>query len=187
MSATVTKRRFTVEEYHWMGRVGILRPDERVELLGGEVYCMAPIGSKHAEAVSVVQEGFAARLAGRARVRVQQPILLSDLSEPAPDITIARVRAAGYRNAHPGPDDIFLVVEVSDTTLNHDRAKLHRYAAAGIPESWIANLTDERFEVYRDPSPDGYRSVTYHERGSSIAPSAFPDAAISVDDVLGPP
>lgn len=185
MSAGVSRRRFSVAEYYCMGEAGILRPDERTELIHGEIFVMPPIGPGHAAGGSKVERGFHRRLGDRAIVRSQYPIRLPDDTEPQPDVALVRPRPDDYRAAHPRPEDILLVVEVCDTTLQHDReVKLPLYAWAGIPETWLMNLPEDCIEVYRDPAPDGYRSITAVPRDGAVTPLAFPDVTFPCAELL---
>ena len=168
-----------------MGEAGILPSDERTELIEGDVFVMPPIGPGHAEGNSRVDRVFQRRFSDRVMVRSQSPIRLPNDSEPQPDIVLARLRPEGYGAAHPRPEDILLVVEISDTTLASDREKkLPLYARAGIPETWLMNLPDDRIEVYRDPAPEGYRSITLVPRDGAVAPLAFPDVTIPCAELL---
>jgi Uma2 family endonuclease len=183
---SVPRRHFTVDEYYCMAKAGVLREDERVELLDGEIIEMSPIGGRHAGCVDDLGEWFILRLAGRAKVRIQNPVRLSSGSEPEPDIALVRPRSDGYRRGHPGPEDVFLIIEVADTTLDYDRdTKLAFYAAAGIPEVWIWDLQGERVLVHRDPHDGQYRRTSVIERGGVLSPEAFPDLELLVDDFLG--
>jgi Uma2 family endonuclease len=183
---SVPRRHFTVDEYYCMAKAGVLREDERVELLDGEIIEMSPIGGRHAGCVDDLGEWFILRLAGRARVRVQNPVRLSSGSEPEPDIVLVRPRPDRYRQNHPRPEDILLIIEVSDSTLDYDRdTKLPFYAAACIPEVWIWDLNGERVLVYREPHDGQYRRSSVIERGGVLSPKAFPDLELLVDDILG--
>jgi Uma2 family endonuclease len=183
---SVPRRHFTVDEYYCMAKAGVLREDERVELLDGEIIEMSPIGGRHAGCVDDLGEWFILRLAGRARVRIQNPVRLSSGSEPEPDIALVRPRSDGYRRGHPGPGDVLLIIEVADTTLDYDRdTKLPFYAAAGIPEVWIWDLPGERVLVHREPVDGQYRRTSVIERGGVLSPEAFPDLELLVDDFLG--
>ena len=185
MTSVPTRYRFSIEEYHQMAEAGIFTEDDRIELFDGEIIAMAAIGSPHAKAVSIQHHLLDQALGDRAIVRSQQPILLQPDSEPEPDITVVRARADWYASRHPGPEDIFLIIEVADTSLTYDRdTKIPRYGREGIPESWLWDLNGKRLFVYQDPGPDGYRSVTVLGRGDTVAPAAFPDVRITVDDVL---
>lgn len=185
MSIGLIRRRFTVAEYYCMGEAGILPPDERTELIEGEVFVMPPIGPGHAEGGSRAERTFYRYVGDQAIIRSQYPIRLPNDSEPQPDIVLARLRPEGYRAAHPGPEDILLVVEISDTTLASDREKkLPLYARAGILEAWLMNLPDDRIEVYRDPAPEGYRSITLVPRDGTVTPLAFSGVIIPCAELL---
>jgi Uma2 family endonuclease len=179
------RRRFTADEYERLGRAGVLDEDERVELLEGEIIAMPPIGSDHAACVDRTTFWFAPRVGTRAIVRVQSPIRLSPSSEPQPDIALLRPRDDFYREAHPGPADVLLIIEVADTTLAYDRdTKLPLYAVAGIAMVWLVDLQGRRITVYRDPAVSGYRSVAAFERGPLPAPPDLPDLSPRVEDLL---
>jgi Uma2 family endonuclease len=183
---SVQRRRFTVDEYYTMAEAGILGEDERVELLDGEIIEMSPIGDRHFACVLRVSTAFSMRVAGRALVSVQSPVRLSSRSEPEPDIALLRPREDFYESGKPGPEDVLLIVEVSDTTLAFDRdTKVLFYAAAGIPEVWILDLNAARVLVYREPRDGVYRQTTVVERGGTLSPVAFPDLALQVEDLVG--
>lgn len=185
MATRLTRRKFTAEEYHWMVRVGILREDDRLELIEGEIVEMPPIGPEHASTTDATNEIFVHRFSDVARVRVQNPIRLDGSNEPEPDIALVRRRADAYRTALPGPDDIFLLVEISDTALATDRdVKVPLYARAGIPEVWLIDLPHRLLHIYRAPSRDGYREVSTARPGEAVAPSAFPDRPVAVSDLI---
>ena len=185
MAVSVPRRRFTVDEYYEMARVGILKPGERVELLDGEIVPMNPIGSPHAWCVTELAECFAPLL-GTARIRVQNPLRLDDQAEPEPDLAI--VRRDAPRNRHPGPAETLLVIEVADTSLQKERGqKLRIYARAGIFEYWIVDLSGGRIEVYRDPVRSRYRSVSMFRSGDVVSPIFAPDLTVDVSTVLGKP
>lgn len=183
---SVPRRRFTVDEYYCMLEAGILHEDDRVELLDGEIIEMSPIGDRHFGCVLQSSTLFSMRLAGRALVSVQSPVRLSTRSEPEPDISLLRPRADFYRAGKPGPDDVLLIVEVSDTTLAFDRdTKVSFYAVAGIPEVWVVDLNGMRVLVYREPRDGVYRQTMVVERGGTLSPVAFPDLALRIEDLMG--
>ena len=185
--AQPSRRRFTVAEYYAMADAGILAPDERVELLDGDVIVMPPIGNWHASNVDLFTNTFPAQLYGRAVVRVQNPVRLDGNSQPQPDVMLLRWRDDFYRDGHPGPADVLLLIEVSDSSVDFDRnEKLSAYAAAGIPEAWIVNRPDRRIESYSDPDGDQYTTVRYYGAGESISPRAFPDIVLQVDQIIPP-
>lgn len=177
---------WTVEEYEGMIEGGILRDDERVELIRGEIVKMTPIGVRHAACVARLEELFHERLGRRVVVSVQNPIRLLNDSEPQPDIAILKRRSDFYVEHRPGAADILLAVEVADSTLASDRAiKLPLYAKAGIPETWIVNLEEDVIEVYSQPEDGEYRVSRVARKGDSVPlPGGF-EGVVSVDEVLG--
>jgi hypothetical protein len=178
------QRNFTVEEYHRMGEAGVFAADERVELIRGVVRRMSPKGKRHSASVSRATRLFVGRLAGRACVFVQDALrVVGWTSEPEPDLIVA---------SNPDPltygtdqSQTLLVIEVADATLAFDReVKGPLYAEAGIPEYWIVNLVEDVLEVYRDPRDGLYQSRAVLSREERIAPRAFPDLEMPVNDLL---
>ena len=178
-------RHFSVEEYHRMVEVGILGEDERVELIGGRILKMPPIGSQHAAYVSFLNRKLRA-IEETVIVRIQYPIILDDETEPQPDVAVVKFKANAYADSHPHAGDILLLMEVADTSLEEDRLiKLPRYADSGIPEVWIFNLIENIVEVYREPLTlangiPGYRRRTDFGVGESLSPEAFPNLEIEI-------
>ena len=167
-----------------MGEAGILRDDERVELIEGEIVQMNPIGSRHAACVRVLTRLVGRSLSDELLLDVQNPVRLDGVLEPQPDLTV--IRARDYRESLPGPVDILLAVEVSDTTLGYDRnVKLPLYARAGIGEAWIVDLPNEAVERHNEPSEVGYLRMERAGRGRSLTSEALPDLALHADVVLG--
>lgn len=186
ISVQVTRHRFTVAEYERMGRIGIFSEDERVELVCGEVIEMPPIGERHAACVDFLTQLITLRLRRSAIVRVQSPVRLDEHSQPQPDITILKRRDDFYRHAHPGPEDILLIVEVSDTTLEYDmKVKVPLYARAGIPETWVVNLRGGRVKTYADPAKGAYQTLTSYARGDELQSRSLAALRVSVAEVLG--
>ncbi|HEY2295609.1 MAG TPA: Uma2 family endonuclease [Thermoanaerobaculia bacterium] len=187
MAAEPIRRRFTTAEYHAMAESGILAPDDRVELIEGEIWQMSPIGPLHVSRVARLDHLFQRRLAeGDAIVLVQGATHLDDFSEPEPDLALLRFREDFYASALAAPEDVLLVVEVSDTTVHYDRqVKMDLYARHGIAEAWLCNLPQATVEVYRDPSPVGYGQILTFRRGDRLSPLAFPDLVIEGDAIFG--
>jgi Uma2 family endonuclease len=172
-------RRFSADEYERMGEAGIIHEDERVELLEGAIICMAPIGVPHAICLRELSWWFSRRLPETTRFRVQDPIRLSSSSEPQPDFVIVPYRPELDAGGHPGPQDVLLLVEVSDTTLAYDRGvKLPLYAVEGIGEVWIIDLTAQQVLAFRAPQDGRYTETLAVGRDGTIAPLAFPDLAL---------
>lgn len=177
--------RFTVEEYYRMAEVGILPRSARVELLDGQITDMMPIGPFHSGVVDRLIELFSELNKKRWIVRAQNPVRLDRNNEPQPDLMLVKRRADSYTRSHPGPDDVFLLIEVADSSLEFDHSdKLPAYGKAGITEVWIVNLSEQQLEVYREPHFTGYAKTTILRAGDTAAPAAFPDAQISVRDLV---
>ena len=180
------QRLFSVEEYHRMAEAGILHEDDRVELIEGRIIRMAAIGSRHAACVKRLIALLASRTAGDAIVSAQDPVQLPDYSEPEPDVALLRPRADFYARAHPTPDDVLLVIEVSDTSPEYDReVKLLLYARAGIPEAWIVDLNREEVWTYSRPEDGSYGRIRGVGRGKSIALEKMPGLTVEVGEILG--
>ncbi len=186
MSVQLLRRLFTVQEYHKMVEAGILTADDRVELIKGEIVKMSPVGRRHSSHVKRLNELFVLRLTPNVTVGVQDPVELDDSSEPEPDLALLRRRADFYEAGHPQPQDIFLLVEVADTTVEFDRTvKIPLYAESGILEVWLVDVNNQCVEVYRQPSPNGYEEVRRYQRGESLAMLAFLDINFALDELLG--
>ena len=177
---------FTVEAYQQLATLGVLREDDRVELIDGQVVEMSPIGPPHAVCVDRLNRRLSELAASRAIVRVQNPIVLGRRDAPQPDLALLRPPIDRYATSHPQAPDILLVIEVADTTLAYDReVKLPLYARAGIPEAWLVDLAGRAIAVHRGPAPDGYREIVTATRGASLRPLLLAEVAIGADEILG--
>ena len=186
VAVEIQRHLFTVEEFARMGEAGIFTRDDRVELIDGEIREMAPIGPPHAGIVDRLAELFISRLAGKASVRIQNPIRLGRHTEPQPDLAVARRRTDYYTHHHPEAGDVLLVVEVAESSLLYDRMeKVPRYAKAGIPETWLVDVVAGTITVYTGPGPEGYRGERILKRGREIASTEVAALRFPVDDVLG--
>lgn len=186
MAVPLPHHRFTVDEYARMGEAGILDGDARVELLAGEIVEMSPIGPLHVWAVTLLADHLAGRIRQLAYLSVQNPIRLGEHDQPQPDLALIR------RDAVPGAPlsaaDVLLIIEVADSSRNYDRdAKLPRYAAAGIPESWLADLVAGRLERHSEPRDSLYRQIVLGRPGDTLASTVLPGLAIPVGLALGQP
>jgi Uma2 family endonuclease len=162
-------RLFSVEEFHRLGELGIFGEDERIELIGGELVFMNPIGSDHAFTVDSLAQNLIRRLSGEYWLRVQNPIVLGNSDEPEPDIAI--VKRGNYRKRHPRSEDVLWIIEVADTSLRYDReVKIPLYAEFGIPECWLIDLSNRRLEIHRQPGASGYRLLWRPEPGERLTP-----------------
>ncbi len=181
-----TRRRISVDEYYAMAEAGILGRDERVELIDGEIITMAPIGDEHRASVDMGNHFLSRYVGDKAIVSVQNHVRLDDYHHPEPDLALLKWRDDFYRYQAPGPEDILLLIEVSDSTLAYDRnVKLPLYARFGIPEVWIANIPARIVETYRDPVDGGYTDSRVYQPGETISPVAFDDVEIPVSRFIG--
>lgn len=185
MSVELIRRLINVKEYHIMAESGILTEEDRIELLNGEIVCMSPIGSKHVACVNRIINTIAPVLNGKAILSAQNPIIVDDLSEPEPDFAILKPKDDFYENLLATSKDVYLIIEVSDSTLAKDREiKLPLYASSGIPETWIINLEKNEIEVYREPKGNTYQSQTTVAREDTLEIKAL-SISFSAKKILG--
>lgn len=186
------RRLLTREEYHRMAEAGIFGPDERIELIHGEVYHkVSPQKSSHFFVIHRVAAVLTAIFSEGFIVRQQGPLRFEEDSEPEPDVSVVPGRWEDYTFVHPRLIHSVLVVEVADTSLRSDRTiKAALYAQAGVQDYWIVNLTNGTVEVYREPDaaagPKGYKSRRIYTAGESLSPLAAPETSIPVADILPP-
>lgn len=186
MSVQIARHWFTVAEYDRMGETGIFSEDDSVELIEGEIFEVSPICKRHAACVGRLTNLFARLLAEKAIVWVQNPIVLSNYSEPQPDVALLKRRDDFYEHSLPTPADVLLIVEVSDTTLEYDlQIKVPLYARAGIAQVWIVNLADEQVEIYAQPANGAYQSRGRVGRGGTINSTDTFNLTLGVDEILG--
>ncbi|MGI0486482.1 Uma2 family endonuclease [Pantanalinema rosaneae CENA516] len=178
-------RRLSVQDYHRMAEAGILQPDERIELLEGQIIQMVAKGTAHSSAVSRIERLLRSQLGDRVLLRFQDPIRLNDYSEPEPDIAVVHSHPSFYADHHPLPSEVFWLIEVSDTTLKFDcGVKATAYGRSGISEYWVVDVNDYKLHVYRLPNADGYQSETILSEALTIAPLAFPDCVMTVGEMV---
>jgi Uma2 family endonuclease len=186
MSAQLEPRRFNVTEYYQMAKAGVLKPDDRVELIEGEIIKMSPIGSPHAACVARTSDALREVVKSRTIMWVQNPVRLDDFSEPVPDIALLKSRKDYYATRHPLPPDVRLIVEVADSTLLTDRnIKVPLYARAGIVETWLVNLPKQMIEVYSDLLNGKYRNCRKFKRGDVVKSATVGGLSVRVDEILG--
>jgi hypothetical protein len=185
MALPLLKGPFTVAAYQRLGELGVLREDDRVELISGQVVEMTPIGDAHASCVRRLSRLFSRHLLEVAIIDVQNPVVLGPHDAPQPDLTLLRPRADAYPS-HPRSRDTLLVVEVADSSVGYDRdIKIPRYARAGVPEVWLVDLAADRIEVYRQPAAERYAYVRAASRGEMLSPLHFPNVTLATDEILG--
>ena len=183
----VKPRLLTVREYHRMIEAGIFGSDERVELVLGQLISLGAKGSPHSAAVTRGLDLLADQFSRQqTQIRVQEPVTLEEHSEPEPDLALVRPDPTYYEARHPQASDVFLIIEVSDSTLSYDReVKSRAYARAGILDYWVLDLKNRQLHVYRDPMLEGYGQEISLGEAEMIAPLAFPTSLVRVGDFLG--
>jgi Uma2 family endonuclease len=178
--------RLNVSQYHQMSEAGIFSENDKVELINGEIIEMSPIGRRHTACVNRLNSVFSQLLGNKVIIAVQNPIILNNLSEPEPDIALLKPRADFYESGHPQPQDIFLLIEVADSSLEYDRdVKIPLYASSGISEVWLVDIYEQVIIVYRYPSENGYSDIQTLSRGEKLSIQAFPEINLVVNDILG--
>ncbi len=181
----VARRQFTVTEYQRMADTGILHEDDRVELIDGEIFEMSPLGSRHVACVNRLVANVSSQVGQTVIVSVQNPIQLTDYSQPQPDLALLRRQPDFYAEALPTALDVFLLIEVADTSLAYDRdVKVPRYAETNIPEVWLVNVEDETVLVYTQPNATGYRMVQQFQAGQVIRATTIVNLEVEVDDIF---
>ncbi len=179
------RRRFTDKEYMAMAEVGIIKPEERVELIKGEILIMPPIGRDHGVGVSVQIEALMPHAAGRFNLWTQTTIHLGEGFTPEPDLVLLKFRQDRYAGKDPMADDIILIIEDAQSSLAYDRdTKSRLYAGAGVPETWVVDLQARAIERFTDPGPGGYREHTVLRSGDRLSPALLPDVALDVSSLL---
>lgn len=186
MSLPISKYHFSAAEFERMGEAGVFTKDARLELIEGEIIERSPIGSRHAACVKFLSRFLNRTVGDIALVSTQNPIRLDDFSEPEPDLALLRLRDDFYRDAHPTPADVMLIIEVADTTLAYDReVKVPLYAKAVIEEAWIINLAEEQVEIYSGVANGAYQTITNFRRGDEARARTIAGLTVGVADVLG--
>lgn len=186
MAVEVTRRRFTADEYQAMGRAGILRREDRVELIDGEVLAMSPAGPPHFGTVNRLNHLFVRRVGDAAIVQVQSPVRVDPYSEPEPDLALLQPRADYYATAPATPADVLLAIEVAQSTLAFDRTvKAGLYARSGIHEYWIVDVNGRTLIRHSDPVDGRYRHVAAVPPDTPFAPILLPSCVVTTQDIFG--
>jgi len=181
-----TKHQFTVTEYRQIADAGVFRPDDRLELLDGEIIEMPPMGSRHALCVARLNHLFKQVSGSDVVVWVQSPLQLDDRSEPLPDLFLTSGSFDSYADHLPRSSDVILLIEVSDSSLPYDRGvKLSVYARAGIREVWIVDLANGQVEIYSEPTAAGYQSRAVSRGDDRLAPQALASISVTVSEITG--
>jgi Uma2 family endonuclease len=185
--APFTLRLWTVEEYHQMAQAGIFHPEERVELIAGQIIRMSAKGTAHTAAVRRTAKVLRNLLFNQAEVYTQDPIQLNDFSEPEPDVAVVRINPLDYADHHPTPSEVYLIIEVADSSFKYDReTKGKAYAQSGIADYWVLDVNDRKLHVLREPTPEGYQSEVILSEDASVSPLRFAELEIALQDILPP-
>ena len=185
--APFTIRKWTVKEYHKLGQMGFFHPEERVELLSGNIIKMSAKGTAHTSALGRTDRLLQNLFGNLAWVRMQDPIALDDNSEPEPDIALVRIDPFDYATHHPTPSEVYLIIEVADSSLTFDREiKAKAYARSGIADYWVLNVNERQLHVFREPAENGYQSELILGEYGSISPLQFPTMNIAIQAMLPP-
>ena len=176
--------RFTVDDYYKMIELRMIENCEKAEIIDGELVQKMTISGRHALVVDLLTQFLVRRAPDSVRVRIQNPLRLSEYDEPEPDIVLADLTKYDGRR-HPRPEEFLIVIEVSDKTLRYDReTKLPIYAKAAIPEVWIVNLPNNVIEVHQQPALGIYQLAKIFKRGETVGSSVLPDLKLEVDAIL---
>jgi Uma2 family endonuclease len=185
MGATVVRRRFSVAEFHRLVEAGLAHPDERLELIDGEVLKMSPIGQRHAACVDLASTMAGRQLGEVVIVRVQGPLRLDDETELYPDVALLAPRDDFYRGKMPTGRDALLVIEVADTSLAYDLStKTPRYGRAGVHTLWVVDLQGGVVEVFSEPSAGGFDLRRTVRPGAVLTHPVLPNLSIAAADLL---
>jgi Uma2 family endonuclease len=185
--APFTVRLWTIEEYHHIVEAGIFHPEERVELIAGQIIRMSAKGTAHTAAVRRTARVLRHLLENQAEVYTQDPIQLDDSSEPEPDIAVVRIDSLDYADHHPTPLEVYLIIEVADSSLRYDcEPKAKAYAQSGIADYWVLDVNERKLHVFREPTQEGYQSEVILSEEASLSPLQFPTLVIALQDMLPP-
>ncbi|MEG4505105.1 Uma2 family endonuclease [Microcoleus sp. F6_B4] len=185
--AAFTLRKWTVKEYHKLGEMGFFHPEERVELIEGNIIKMSAKGTAHTSATRRTASVLHNLLGNQAAVYTQDPIALDDSSEPEPDIALVIIDPLDYATHHPTPSEIYLIIEVADSSLAYDReVKAKIYARSGIADYWVLNVNERQLHVFLEPAENGYCSEVILGESAIVSPLQFPTVNIPIQQMLPP-
>jgi Uma2 family endonuclease len=187
-SSSIHLKYWTVQDYYRMSDLGILDPNERTELIDGQIIIMTAKGTPHVMTLRLLANVLENALGDKSVfVSTQDPIRLDNFSEPEPDLAIVKGTILDYGKHHPVPDDIYLVIEVADSTLKQDcQVKDKLYARSNIAEYWVVDIKNRQVHIFRDPTSAGYTSQLILTETHSISPLAFPEIVLSISSILPP-
>ena len=186
MTALRERKIFTVRDYHKMIDAGVFVGNSDYELIEGEIVKKMTQGDYHIACINRLNMFFAPRLAGQAIVSVQNAVVISDVSEPEPDVALLKFREDFYASGKAEAPDVLLLIEVSDSTVKYDRTvKMRIYAEADVAEVWLVNLPRQILEVYLEPEKGKYKVVKKYEKNEIVSPKLLPDVKVKVSDIIG--
>ena len=186
MSAIPKRKIFTVAEYHKMIDAGVFAGTDRFELIEGEIIKKMTIGDYHASCVNRLTRIFSRECGDEVILSVQNPVVISEISEPEPDVTLLKFQDDYYASGKASAEDVLLLIEVSDTTVRYDRqTKVRLYAEAEVAEVWLVNLPRQILEVYSEPQGGKYKITEKYEKKQIVSPKLLPEIKIKVSDITG--
>jgi Uma2 family endonuclease len=181
----VRKHLTDIHEWRKLGEANIFPPESRIELIEGEIFEMSPIGSNHASHLKRINKLFTRLIPENLLTSVQDPLQLSELSEPEPDFMVLKPSQDSYSSRHPSAKDVLLLIEVADSSLTFDQnQKLRLYALHNVPEYWLLNLNDNCLEVYRKPKGEVYAEKSTLYSGDNVNLSQLPEITVKTSDIL---
>ncbi|MBD2395112.1 Uma2 family endonuclease [Cyanobacterium aponinum FACHB-4101] len=182
---TLPRKKFAIEEYHQIIASGVLKEDYLIELINGEIFEMSPVGFRHASCVNKLNQLLSLKLGNKAIISIQNPIKLNDNSEPQPDIVLLKPRHDFYANQHPTVEDIFLLIEVADSSIEYDRTfKIPIYAENKVQEVWLVDLNQNLLEVYQNPQTNYYQNIKKLSSQDSITLTQPETITVKLDRIL---
>lgn len=185
MSLELRRFRFHVDHYYHLAEIGILSPEDRVELSRGEIIKKEPQSSHHASCIMRLNHLINPKTNSKSILRIRGPIRIDQYSEPEPDLSLLNYQSDYYVKSHPQPKDVFLIIEVADFELTYDeQTKLPLYAEANIPEVWLVNLNENVIEIYRKPDGNNYQEIQQYQRQDEITVPSL-ELSLKVEQVLG--
>ena len=181
----VRRHQLNVDAYRRMFETGVIAQDARVELIDGEIFDMPPIGLPHSSIVNQLTERFVLAMAGHAIVQPQSSIVLSDLSEPEPDLCVLRTEKDYYRYTPKRTEDVLLIVGVAESSMAYDRSiKVPMYARHNLPEVWLIDVQRRELHRFLEPCPDGYQKHDCLPTPATLTPTCLPEISIDMSGVI---
>ena len=185
--APFTLRLWTVKEYHKMAELGIFHPEERVELIAGQIVKMSAKGTVNTTTVRRIANVLRDKLQVQVDVHTQDPVQLNDFSEPEPDIAVVKIDPLDYVDHHPTASEVYLIIEVADSSFKYDcETKGKAYAKSGILDYWVLDVNNRKLHVFREPTQEKYHSEVIFSQEGIISPLNFPNLMITIADILPP-